>query len=226
MNRWLQQISHEMSCRPKIREIFIAIAILSILAALLMPANLFSGGPRDNAKRASCQSNLKQIGLAVLQYSQDYDEKMPLVAVHAVGSSTAPFEKPYGWADAIQPYLKSTQILQCPQEENTNAGTDGVRAGFTDYWMSTNLSGIETKKIAAPSSTIFSGDGNDGFDGTDARYNRNVLPLYWLQDENSPARRHLGTAIYLFADGHVKGMKPDRVHTARGKAGDYSFAVK
>lgn len=207
---------------PKWLKWLIAGVFCAIVAAIFFPVFARSRG----GHRSSCQSNLKIIGLAVLQYSQDYDEKMPLVAVHAVGSSTAPFKTPYGWADALQPYLRSTQIYQCPQEENTTAGTDGVRAGFTDYWMNGNLSGIETKKIMAPSSTIFSGDGNDGTDVTDARYNRNVLPLYWRQDENSPARRHLDGANYLFADGHVKSLKPERVHTVRDKTGGATFAVK
>ena len=196
--------------------------ICTILAAILFPMFARSRGSR----RSSCQSNLKIIGMAVLQYSQDYDEKMPLISVNAVASSTKPFKTPYGWADALQPYLKSTQIYQCPQEATTAESLDAARAGFTDYWMNTNLSGIATKKIVDLPTTILCGDGNDGTDGTDARYNRNVLPLYWIKDENSPARRHLDTANYLFSDGHVKSLKPNLVHTTRAKAGDYSFAVK
>jgi prepilin-type N-terminal cleavage/methylation domain-containing protein len=53
-------------------ELLVVIAIIAILAAILFP--VFSRA-RENARRSSCQSNLKQIGLAVMQYQQDYDER-------------------------------------------------------------------------------------------------------------------------------------------------------
>lgn len=54
---------------------------------------------RENARRSSCQSNLKQIALGIAQYTQDYDEKYPLA-------------KP--WIDVLQPYVRSEQIFKCP----------------------------------------------------------------------------------------------------------------
>ena len=55
-------------------ELLVVFAIIAILAAILFP--VFARA-RENARRASCQSNLKQIGLGIMQYTQDYDEKMP-----------------------------------------------------------------------------------------------------------------------------------------------------
>jgi type II secretory pathway pseudopilin PulG len=52
----------------------VVIAIIAILAAILFP--VFARA-RENARRSSCASNLKQIGLALAQYAQDYDERMP-----------------------------------------------------------------------------------------------------------------------------------------------------
>lgn len=56
-------------------ELLVVIAIITLLAAILFP--VFARA-RENARRSSCQSNLKQIGIGIAQYTQDYDEKMPL----------------------------------------------------------------------------------------------------------------------------------------------------
>ncbi len=206
-------------------EALVVMVIIVVLALLLFP--VFTGRHHPSP-RSTCLSHLKQIGLGIMQYSQDYDEKLPLVRVHKVSSSAAwPYPMPYGWADAVQGYIKNTQIYQCPSEEtSTNPGTDGVQPGFTDYWFNTNLSGVNWEKIMEPVTTIWLGDGNDGADLTDGRYNRNSLPLSWLQNSGSPARRHVDGANYAFADGHVKWYKPEHIKNTRAKASDLSFAVR
>ncbi|RYG63911.1 DUF1559 domain-containing protein, partial [bacterium] len=55
-------------------ELLVVIAIIAILAAILFPV---FGRARENARRSSCLSNMKQIGLGMMQYTQDYDEKFP-----------------------------------------------------------------------------------------------------------------------------------------------------
>src|SRR5687767_6194063 len=57
-------------------ELLVVIAIIAILAAILFP--VFARA-RENARRASCQSNLKQVGLGFVQYTQDYDERYPML---------------------------------------------------------------------------------------------------------------------------------------------------
>src|SRR5689334_5202516 len=59
-------------------ELLVVIAIIAILAAILFP--VFARA-RENARRASCQSNLKQIGLGIMMYTQDYDETFPRSAI-------------------------------------------------------------------------------------------------------------------------------------------------
>lgn len=120
-------------------EILVVISIISILAAILFP--VFARA-RENARRASCLSNLKQIGLATMMYTQDYDERLPLPLWQKGGaittfSNTGDFEKPsprdrtrpsglfklstgdgkdfvYSWMDFIFPYVKNTQVFVCP----------------------------------------------------------------------------------------------------------------
>jgi prepilin-type N-terminal cleavage/methylation domain-containing protein/prepilin-type processing-associated H-X9-DG protein len=95
-------------------ELLVVIAIIALLAAILFP--VFARA-RENGRRASCQSNLKQIGLGFTQYVQDYDEIMP----GAVAGSDR-------WMDVLQPYVKSYQIFRCPSDSSQN-----LPAPQTDY---------------------------------------------------------------------------------------------
>ena len=96
-------------------EILVVIAIIAILAAILFPVFARS---RENARRSSCQSNLKQIGLSLVQYTQDYDGYI-VGHYYFLGDETA-FPGGYRWMDAIQPYVKSEQVFTCPSDS-----TDG-----------------------------------------------------------------------------------------------------
>ena len=87
-------------------ELLVVIAIIAILAAILFP--VFARA-RENARRANCQSNLKQIGLGFLQYTQDNDERFPVDSDAGDNFGIA-----QGWGIQLQPYIKSTQLLSCP----------------------------------------------------------------------------------------------------------------
>ena len=112
-------------------ELLVVIAIIAILAAILFP--VFARA-RENARRSSCQSNLKQIGLAAAQYTQDYDELMPLQRGQSINcfadgpdggvcTTDTGLSWDFNWAWAIQPYAKSWQIYRCPSATNaTDSG--------------------------------------------------------------------------------------------------------
>ncbi|HEY3328641.1 MAG TPA: DUF1559 domain-containing protein [Capsulimonadaceae bacterium] len=91
-------------------ELLVVIAIISILAAILFP--VFATA-REKARATSCASNEKQIGLAIIQYTQDYDEVYPL-AYAALNSS--PWTIFNGWEQDIYPYVKSMKVYQCPDD--------------------------------------------------------------------------------------------------------------
>lgn len=131
-------------------ELLVVIAIIAILAAILFP--VFARA-RENARRSSCMSNMKQIGLGIMQYTQDYDEHYPLTWFGRIppsggaGSYTqtepgTPGKEfttidPSGgtgssgnwitWMDMIFPYVKSVQLFHCP------SSTDASK--FADYHM-------------------------------------------------------------------------------------------
>lgn len=95
-------------------ELCLVMASIAILAALLLPALVRA---RENDSRESCESNLKQIGLGLIQYAQDYDNKNPLVSFGPNGDGNSdPTTKPpsYKWMDAIYPYLKKEELFSCP----------------------------------------------------------------------------------------------------------------
>ena len=81
-------------------ELLVVIAIIAILAAILFP--VFQK-VRENARRTSCLSNMKQLGLGVAQYLQDNEEKFPL----AEYCDNDCYNDQHEWTDAIYPYVKS-----------------------------------------------------------------------------------------------------------------------
>jgi prepilin-type N-terminal cleavage/methylation domain-containing protein/prepilin-type processing-associated H-X9-DG protein len=86
-------------------EILVTVAIIAILAAILFP--VFARA-RENARKAACMSNLKQIGLAMMQYTQDYDETYP-----TAWTTDTPSKIIY-WYQVLDPYVKNKQVFICP----------------------------------------------------------------------------------------------------------------
>src|SRR5476649_1395436 len=101
---------HQKSYGFTLIELLVVIAIIAILAAILFP--VFARA-RENARRASCQSNLKQLGLGMIQYIQDFDDRYPgFVGFSSNNNNGNP---PNGmWGNVIMPYVKSAQLFKCP----------------------------------------------------------------------------------------------------------------
>ena len=112
-------------------ELLVVIAIIALLAAILFPV---FGRVRENARRSSCLSNTKQIGLGITQYCQDNDERFP-------------YSEPYNgavpmagrWELKVMPYVKSTQIFVCPSNTDFVIPTPWSGSGAS-YAINPNLS--------------------------------------------------------------------------------------
>ena len=114
-------------------ELLVVIAIIAILAAILFP--VFQK-VRENARRASCQSNAKQFVLGILMYVQDTDEAMPIS--YAVNNSIGPVasqllnQPTAGIPAEIMPYIKSNEVFHCPDDSGgMQANGDGPTNGLT-----------------------------------------------------------------------------------------------
>ena len=202
-------------------ELLVVIAIIAILAAILFPA---FARARENARRSSCQSNLKQIGLGFMQYVQDYDERF----VPYSGAFTSSGGTSWGWAGSLQPYLKSTQIFQCPSEPAGPPTADTIplygllnETTYSDYaynlWLGyvggtgdaptatlnlAALTQVSLTIIASDNATSTAGEWNTG-----STTNCTTGCTAGLAVLKGGANRHLEGANFAFTDGHVKWYK-------------------
>lgn len=178
-------------------ELIIVVVVIAVIAAILFPV---FARKRDHGG-ASCQSNLKQIGLGFMQYLQDYDERFPPSRV----TSTQ------GWADVLQPYVKSKQLFQCPQASSSPSST----AFTTDYFYNRRVSRVTQDKLIMTPLTILGGDGQDEAPSWNFW---SALSPDATTNVYSPCQRHLNNmANYMFADGHVKALKPTAISSTYAK---------
>ncbi|RYX81626.1 DUF1559 domain-containing protein [bacterium] len=222
-------------------ELLVVIAIIAILAAILFP--VFSRA-RENARRASCQSNLKQIGLGLLQYSQDYDEKL-IRAWSGAGNGGSNAIDRYKWMDASFPYVKSEQVFNCPSHSfKTPAGAYRFRNGTnygsyainSSYWDDSDFeqspAGEVDTSLASlqdAAGCVWVADGGAHFEfaweNKADQADVEVDPT-GLRYMDYIVERHLSTAPILFCDGHVKSVRLDNL-AKKNAAGAYpAFTIQ
>jgi len=198
-------------------ELLVVIAIIAILAAILFP--VFQR-VRENARRSACSSNLKQLSLAFIQYTQDSDEFMPGCVNSPNGNN-----KSGGWnfftnfgtnfdmtQGSLYPYVKSIGVYICPDDTAGQVnGTPSGRPGDTYAANScifyktplTNAAwynaGKGLSQIDTPSDTMLLGE--EGTTGTPPTTDDGFL---YYPSPNAISLRHTGGSNVSFCDGHVK----------------------
>jgi len=226
-------------------ELLVVVSIIGLLTAILFPA---FARARENVRRTACSSNLKQIGLGLLQYIQDYDETNTL---HWYGTSSGASDATtnYKWMDAIFPYVKSEALFNCPGHSlpvtigtstfdkykfrtDRNFGSYGINAAYYSAPIDGELtSPFHNRAVAsweAPSTTIYAMDTAARYDIGWPSGNPPIIgttPRY-LPSEYMMVERHLGTVAILYCDGHAKPQKMEAL-TKVGTSGRYSaFTVQ
>lgn len=206
-------------------ELLVVIAIIALLAAILFP--VFAQA-REKARQTSCLSNGRQIGIAFLMYSQDYDESLPLISFPVPTSS---------WTDQVQPYIKNRQIYRCPSDDSQNWSTQLATPGFgmdglrlSSYFMNAYMAGSNAwgrlSAIGSPASVAYVAESAKNITRD------HFAPFNWNGDQETPPNplfsgfmqmmtwdstknettelaiaRHSGGSNYVFLDGHSKWQR-------------------
>lgn len=208
-------------------ELLVVIAIIAILAAILFP--VFSRA-RENARRASCMSNMKQIALGCIMYTQDYDGALfPYKYQNSSNNNGSEMAM-------IQPYIKNTQVFRCPSSAQSYSSSTNPTLCTTDptHWycssygfpavaaanphkavlLNLNFGGnvVIIDSIPAPSQTCLLAETKRSTDTTNTwgytRFNGYDLNATGYDGLLVP-ERHFDGSNYAFIDGHVKWLKKD-----------------
>jgi prepilin-type N-terminal cleavage/methylation domain-containing protein len=216
-------------------ELLVVIAIIAILAAILFP--VFAQA-RAQARKTSCLSNMRQLGLGFIMYAQDYDETLPSIPFGDCPTCW-PWEAWQGTVDwtgvfvqGVQPYIKNKQILQCPSGTQVNrwSGQNGLSYCYNEYmynkdqgWStlaSIGNAGVGPAKVSMISECYTSGIYNDWTtegptlpDGTADGMTR-VRYHQWTPWQSN----HEGTNL-VYGDGHTKFIPKDSIRSYRLPSG-------
>ncbi len=138
-------------------ELLVVIAIISILAAILFP--VFARA-RENARRTSCQSNLKQIGLGVMQYIQDHDERFPYGQRQTAQPVPTGLPNPRSgywlFVHSVYPYVKNLQVFYCPSTNFTDIsrGNYGANQHLLQIAVPATTASLHVSQIASAASVF------------------------------------------------------------------------
>ncbi len=209
-------------------ELLVVIAIIAILAAILFPV---FGRARENARRTSCASNLKQLGLAFQQYIGDNDGTLPGVTDGGKGKGEG---REGGWMyytgfpaniagkfdparGSLFPYTKSVQLYVCPSDGKGQRSGDSyaINGCVTNNDLTGYRSGTNESAFPGTANLILLGEEATAAD----TMGQSTDDGFIYKPVNEFSNRHLETSNLLFLDGHVKASRLDRIKTQNLQTG-------
>jgi len=207
-------------------ELLVVIAIIAILAAILFP--VFAKA-REKARQSSCLSNMKQFGIGILSYAQDYDEQLVWYYRY-----NPPYVNLRWWGDMIQPYVKNYQLLICPSGSwsypyyRMAGDPDPLICSYAVPAIShdANHTVIQTlwqlglPGIQAPAETIIVAEsaGSEIYTGGTPDYH--LVDIIGFGTNCRVARRHNDGFNVTFLDGHAKWYRETKPGMWTGIATD------
>ncbi|HEU4751864.1 MAG TPA: DUF1559 domain-containing protein [Armatimonadota bacterium] len=208
-------------------ELLVVIAIIAILAAILFP--VFAQA-REAARKASCGSNVRQLGLAVRMYTQDYDERFPFGGWFPNGNDGTG-----EWQNTVAPYVKNKGIYRCPSstdmdEDPANPQAWAWNRNPVSYLYNNQLardrSPVPDSAVNAPADCWMLVDGHSDWGGTAGVDWMGRPNTMWLMEDTTFGSdaslvcgwlswqgftwglpRHQGGSNVCYVDGHVKYIK-------------------
>jgi prepilin-type N-terminal cleavage/methylation domain-containing protein/prepilin-type processing-associated H-X9-DG protein len=217
-------------------ELLVVIAIIAILAAILFP--VFAQA-REKARQATCLSNLKQLGTAVMMYDQDYDETFPPVD----------YDQPSGrvtWPRYIEPYIKAGVTTESKSQRKSIFVCPSIDAAVADAnWVAVNgaagsrallsygpnvvlfprgrgvtaIPVVSMAAVGSPASLVLMGPNLGTIPDINGRDDRYDAASVHEQGYMLARQRHSGGANYNFADGHAKWFKAPTDYRAQSLTG-------
>ncbi len=185
-----------MRYRFTLVELLVVISIISILAAMLMPA---LQGARKRAYQASCQSNVRQVGIGMTSYRTDHNQNWPS------GSTSGDWDVQSQEAlnEISSDYVNSGEVFNCPAKSRGDAvgSSDNLQTDNIDYVYGTNGSNLAQMSVIY-ADAVGGSNYNDGTTPLDGSGN-----LDWSLVTNGNARQyinHVTGANALFVDTHVE----------------------
>jgi prepilin-type processing-associated H-X9-DG protein len=186
----------------------VVIAIIAILAAILFP--VFAKA-REKARTSSCQSNMKQFGIAFLQYISDNDETWPAQIQNVDGPNIGGGQQ--NWYNDVLPYTKNHQVFVC-RSTTGSAGTGNTTTYHANGYIITGA-GVNESDIKQPANTSLVREAGNNSVHTRA-YLRPMpfaiapAPVRTTDPSSNALNFHMGGINLLYCDGHVKWIQQSR----------------
>jgi prepilin-type N-terminal cleavage/methylation domain-containing protein/prepilin-type processing-associated H-X9-DG protein len=172
-------------------ELLIVIAIISILAGILMPV---LAQARRSAQQRACASNMRQLGLALRMYVDDYDGSYPIGA-YLEGESQYMWN--VTWHNELMGYLNEPRLLYCPLV----SARSSYRTSYgCNSWISRWNGAVVEAELEETARTVYAAEKQD------PDWPAYPPSLKGLRHYRPLMPRHNGALTVLYCDGHVKTL--------------------
>lgn len=199
-------------------ELLTVVATIGVLLALLLPA---VNAARESARRVNCASNMRQVGLGVIQYCDTHRGRFPKTT-HDTNSHEC-------WINTLAPFTEDVDAIRiCPSDQK---GEERLQAKMTSYAMNSYITNgalpgatLDRNKLPSKSRTLVAMELTDRENRPVAQYDDHVEAHRWFTTSNInqgtvfeavsgevSVDRHHGSANYLFADGHVRTISSIKI---------------